>query len=99
AAREGASEVCVADTVGEALPWGAKAIVRFVRGALDEAGFSGVRINWHGHSDRGMALPNCFAAIEGGADVVHGTILGIGERTGNAPLDVLLINMKLLGLW
>jgi 2-isopropylmalate synthase len=99
AVKEGASEVCVADTVGEAMPWGAKAIVKFVRSALDEAGFQGVRINWHGHSDRGMGLPNCFAAIEGGADVVHGTILGIGERSGNAQLDMLLVNLKLLGLW
>jgi 2-isopropylmalate synthase len=99
AVKEGASEVCVADTVGEALPWGARAIVRFVRQALDEAGFEGVRINWHGHSDRGMGLVNCFAAIEGGADVVHGTILGIGERSGNAQLDMLLVNLKLLGLW
>ena len=69
-------QVGEADTVGEALPWGARAIVRFVRGALDEAGFQGVRINWHGHSDRGMALPNCFAAIEGGADVVLDIIGG-----------------------
>ncbi len=99
AVKEGASEVCIADTVGDALPWGARAIVQFVRGALDEAGYEHVLINWHGHSDRGMALPNCFAAIEGGADVVHGTILGIGERSGNAQLDMLLVNLKLLGLW
>ncbi|NUQ76450.1 MAG: 2-isopropylmalate synthase [Polyangiaceae bacterium] len=99
AVKEGAAEVCIADTVGDALPSGARAIVRFVRGALDEAGFQGVRINWHGHSDRGMGLVNCLAAIEGGADVVHGTILGIGERSGNAQLDLLLVNLKLLGLW
>jgi 2-isopropylmalate synthase len=99
AVKEGASEVCVADTVGDALPWGAKSIVKFVRGALDEAGYQGVRINWHGHSDRGMGLVNCFGAIEGGADVVHGTIMGIGERSGNAQLDMLLVNLKLLGLW
>lgn len=99
AVEAGVREVCIADTAGHAMPWGAAAIVRFVRRILSEAGKPDLLINWHGHSDRGMSLPNCFAAIEAGVDVVHGTILGIGERSGNAALDALLVNLKLLGLW
>ena len=99
AAESGAAEVCVADTCGHALPWGARAIVAHVKAALEAAGHGGVKLNWHGHSDRGVALANCLAAIEGGAEVVHGTILGIGERSGNAQLDQLLVNLHLLGLW
>jgi isopropylmalate/homocitrate/citramalate synthase len=99
ALRAGVREVCVADTVGHALPWGARAIVRYLREALNSAGFESVKINWHGHSDRGLSLINAIAAIEGGADVVHATMLGVGERSGNTPLDLLLVNLHLLGLW
>jgi 2-isopropylmalate synthase len=57
-----------------------------------------VRLDWHGHNDRGLALTNTLYAIEAGADRVHGTILGIGERVGNTSLDLLLVNLKLLGV-
>ena len=99
AASEGASEVCVADTVGHATPWGAAAVVEHLRMCLDRSGYTGVKINWHGHSDRGLSLINSLAVIAAGADVIHGTILGIGERSGNTPLDLLLVNLKLLGFW
>ena len=99
AIEAGAREVCIADTCGHVLPWGARALTAHVKSALDVAGHGDVVINWHGHSDRGVALANCLAAIEGGAQVVHGTILGIGERSGNAQLDQLLVNLRLLGLW
>ncbi len=97
AVRAGAARVCVADTTGHATPDGARAIVRFVREVLDEAGGPGIGIDWHGHRDRGMGLANCLAAFEAGATRVHGTALGIGERTGNAEIDLLLVNLKLLG--
>ena len=42
-------------------------------------------------------MPNTLAAIEAGADRVHGTALGIGERVGNTPIDQLLVNFQLLG--
>jgi 2-isopropylmalate synthase len=99
AVEAGAGEVCIADTVGFALPHGTRSVVRFVRGFLDEAGFDHVKINWHGHADRGMALANTLAALDAGVDVVHGTILGIGERCGNTALDELLVNLHLLGAW
>ena len=72
-------------------------MVRFVRGVLDEAGGSAVGIDWHGHRDRGMGLANCLAAYRAGATRVHGCGLGIGERTGNAEIDLLLVNLRLLG--
>lgn len=57
-----------------------------------------VKIDWHGHRDRGLGIANCLAAIEAGVDRVHGTALGIGERVGNAEMDLLIVNLYLLGL-
>jgi 2-isopropylmalate synthase len=96
AVRCGARRVCVADTVGHATPHGAKNVVRFIREVVDEAG-DDVKVDWHGHRDRGLAVVNALAAAEAGADRVHGTALGIGERVGNAPMDLLLVNFQLLG--
>src|SRR5688572_345709 len=96
AIRAGARAVCVCDTVGHATPDGARAVVRFVRGIIEEQG-GGVRLDWHGHQDRGLGVINSIAAIEGGADQVHGSALGVGERVGNTPMDQLLVNLKLMG--
>jgi len=98
ACRHGAQRICIADTVGHATPAGARAIVRFLRRELDGAGFQKVKIDWHGHNDRGLGVVNALAALEAGADRVHGAILGIGERVGNASLDQLMVNLKLLGV-
>ncbi len=54
-------------------------------------------IDWHGHRDRGLGLANCLAAYQAGATRVHGCGLGVGERSGNAAIDLLLVNLKLLG--
>jgi len=97
AVRAGASRVCIADTTGHATPEGTRRVVRFVRGVLDAAGGAHIGIDWHGHRDRGLGLMNCLAAFEAGATRVHGTALGIGERCGNAEMDLLLVNLKLLG--
>jgi isopropylmalate/homocitrate/citramalate synthase len=97
AVRAGASRICVADTVGHATPVGARAVVRFVRQLLDELGAGGVGVDWHGHDDRGLAVINSIAACEAGATRIHGTGLGVGERAGNAPMDLLLVNLALLG--
>ena len=96
AIRCGARAVCVCDTVGHATPDGARAVVRFVKKIIDEQG-ERVRLDWHGHQDRGLGVINSIAAIEGGADQVHGSALGVGERVGNTPMDQLLVNLKLLG--
>ncbi|MGH7538960.1 MAG: LeuA family protein [Gemmatimonadales bacterium] len=91
----GARRICLADTVGHATPDGVKALVRFVRGEI--VGSHDVKVDWHGHRDRGMGLINCLAAIEAGVDRVHATALGVGERVGNAEMDLLIVNLKLLG--
>jgi 2-isopropylmalate synthase len=95
AIRAGARAVCVCDTVGHSTPDGARAVVRFVKSIIEEQG-ERVRLDWHGHQDRGLGVINSIAAIEGGADQVHGSALGIGERVGNTPMDQLLVNLKLM---
>jgi 2-isopropylmalate synthase len=97
AVRAGASRICVADTVGHATPNGARAVVRFALRLLDELGARDVGVDWHGHDDRGLAVINSIAACQAGATRIHGTGLGVGERTGNAPMDLLLVNLALLG--
>jgi isopropylmalate/homocitrate/citramalate synthase len=96
AIRAGASRVCVADTVGHATPAGAAAVVRFVGDVIEGCG-GGIGIDWHGHRDRDLAVINTLAALEAGATRLHGTAIGIGERVGNTPMDVLLVNLVLMG--
>lgn len=97
AIRWGARRLCLADTVGHATPDGVRALVRFVKDEIIGRSGEQVKLDWHGHRDRGFGLANCFAAIEAGVDRVHATALGIGERVGNAEMDLLLINLNLLG--
>jgi len=97
AVRAGASRVCLADTAGSATPAGAMRLVAFVAAALAEAGGAAVGIDWHGHNDRGLALAVALAAGEAGADRLHATVLGIGERVGNPPMEQLLVNARMLG--
>lgn len=92
----GAYRLCLADTVGHCTPQGAKNLIEFINEEVVK-GREGVQIDWHGHNDRGLAVANSLAAFEAGADCVHATVLGIGERIGNTPLDTLLVNLRLLG--
>jgi 2-isopropylmalate synthase len=96
ALQAGASRLCIADTVGHASPQGAKAVVGFVRRLLDELG-SSAGIDWHGHSDRGFGVASALAALDAGATRLHGAALGIGERCGNTPIDLLLVNLVMMG--
>ena len=80
----GATRLCLCDTVGHATPDGVRNLIRFTRELIAGTGVA-VGIDWHGHNDRGLALENAIWAFEYGADRVHGTVLGIGERVGNAP--------------
>jgi 2-isopropylmalate synthase len=93
----GARRVCLADTVGHATPSGVRNLVRFVKKEIVEPSGEDVKVDWHGHRDRGMGLINCLAAIEAGVDRVHATALGVGERVGNAEMDLLIVNLQLLG--
>jgi 2-isopropylmalate synthase len=97
AVEHGASRLIVCDTVGHATPDGIKNLLKFTRNVLDGMGRKDVGIDWHGHNDRGLGVVNSIFAIEYGADRIHGTALGIGERVGNAALDQILLNLKLLG--
>jgi 2-isopropylmalate synthase len=96
AIRAGASRVCVCDTVGHATPNGVRNLIRFVWGVIDEVN-PDVKIDWHGHQDRGLGVTNALWALEAGAHRVHACALGIGERVGNTPMDQLLVNLQLLG--
>jgi 2-isopropylmalate synthase len=97
AVEHGAARLIVCDTVGHATPDGIRNLLKFTRNLLDGMGRHDVGIDWHGHNDRGLGVVNSIFAIEYGADRVHGTALGIGERVGNAALDQVLLNLKLLG--
>jgi 2-isopropylmalate synthase len=98
AVEEGADRLILCDTVGHATPAGVFNLVAFADDHLRGLGVrERVKLDWHGHQDRGLSLTNALYAIEAGCDRVHGTILGIGERVGNTSLDQLLVNLKLLG--
>jgi isopropylmalate/homocitrate/citramalate synthase len=97
AVRAGAARVCIADTVGHATPNGARALVRYVQSVLDDLGAGGIGIDWHGHRDRGFGVASSIAALEAGATRLHGAALGIGERCGNTPMDLLLVNLVMMG--
>lgn len=96
AIEAGASRICLSDTVGHATPWGVQALVEFACDVVAETG-EDVKIDWHGHCDRGLAVINSIVALVWGATRVHACGLGIGERVGNTPTDALLVNLKLLG--
>jgi 2-isopropylmalate synthase len=102
----GATRLCLSDTVGHATPDGVRNLVQFTKSTVAGMGLPtggggndprAIGIDWHGHNDRGLALENAIWALEFGADRVHGTALGIGERVGNAQMELILLNLKLLG--
>jgi 2-isopropylmalate synthase len=97
AIEAGASRICVCDTCGHATPSGVRALVGYVKQIVDELNPE-VGIDWHGHRDRGLGLMNSLAALEAGATRIHATALGLGERSGNTEMDLLLVNLKLMGL-
>lgn len=96
AVEEGASRLCLCDTVGHVDPRGVRNLILWTRDLISGLG-TDTGIDWHGHDDRGFGLINALVAVQSGADRVHGTVLGVGERVGNTPLDLFLVNMKLVG--
>jgi 2-isopropylmalate synthase len=96
AIQHGATRLCICDTVGHATPDGIRNLIFWTRDFIERRG-ADVKIDWHGHNDRGLGVTNAIYALEYGAERVHGTILGVGERVGNAALDQILMNLKLLG--
>ena len=96
AIEEGADGLCLCDTVGHSDEVGVVSLIRFTRELIRGLG-TATRIDWHGHSDRGLGLSNALAAKHAGVDRVHGCVLGVGERVGNTQLDLLMVNLKLAG--
>jgi 2-isopropylmalate synthase len=96
AIRCGAAAIVICDTVGHSTPAGVSALIRFVIDEVVKPSGQKIRVDWHGHSDRGLAVANSLAALAAGANCVHGTALGIGERVGNTQMDQMLVNLKLM---
>jgi 2-isopropylmalate synthase len=95
--RCGAEAIVVCDTVGHVTPHGVRALLKFVREEIIHPAGGKIRLDWHGHRDRGLGLANSLAAFAAGADQVHGCALGIGERVGNTEIDLVLVNLRLAG--
>src|SRR5271170_745812 len=98
AIRSGARSIVLCDTVGHATPRGAYNLVKFVIEEVVKPSGEKIRVDWHGHNDRGLAIANSLAAIAAGADQVHAAALALGERVGNTPMELMLVNLRLLGL-
>jgi len=96
AIRCGARAICICDTAGHATPMGALSLVRFVMEQVVKPSGEKIRVDWHGHSDRGLAIANSMAALVAGANCVHGCAIGLGERVGNTQIDQMLVNLKLM---
>ena len=94
----GARAIVICDTAGHATPAGALALVRFVIEEVVNPSGEKIRVDWHGHSDRGLAIANSLAAIIGGANCIHGCAIGLGERVGNTQIDQMLVNLKLMDI-
>jgi 2-isopropylmalate synthase len=99
AIRAGARAIVLCDTVGHATPRGAYNLVKFVIENVVKPSGEQIRVDWHGHNDRGLAVANSMAAIAAGAGQVHAAALGLGERVGNTPMEMMLVNLRLLGLF
>ena len=93
----GAKAIVICDTCGHATPMGVVALLHFVVNEVVKPSGENIRVEWHGHCDRGLAVANAIAALAAGAEVIHATACGIGERVGNTQMDQMLMNLKLLG--
>jgi 2-isopropylmalate synthase len=98
AIRSGARAIVLCDTVGHSTPEGAYNLVKFVVDKVVKPTGEKIRVDWHGHRDRGLAIANSLAAIAGGANQVHAVALSLGERVGNTPMELLLVNLRLMAL-
>lgn len=98
AIRSGARAIVLCDTVGHATPEGTYNLVQFAIEKVVKPSGENIRVDWHGHRDRGLAIANSLAAIAAGANQVHAVALSLGERVGNTPMELMLVNLRLMGL-
>ncbi|MGB9402599.1 MAG: LeuA family protein [Candidatus Acidiferrales bacterium] len=98
AIRCGARAAVLCDTVGHATPKGAYNLVRYFIEKVVKPSGEKIRVDWHGHNDRGLSIANSISAIAAGADQVHAAALSLGERVGNTPMELMLVNLRLMGL-
>ncbi len=98
AIRNGARAIVLCDTVGHATPNGAFNLVKFAVEQVVQPSGEKIRIDWHGHNDRGLSIANSLAAVAGGAHQVHAAANALGERVGNTPMELMLVNLRLMGL-
>src|SRR5229473_2268050 len=98
AIRNGARAIVLCDTVGHATPNGAFNLVKFAVEQVVKPSGEKIRVDWHGHNDRGLSIANSLAAVAAGAHQVHAAANALGERVGNTPMELMLVNLRLLGL-
>jgi len=98
AIRAGARAAVFCDTVGHATPRGAYNLIAYAIENVVKPSGEKIRVDWHGHNDRGLSVANSIAAIAAGADQIHAAALGLGERVGNTPMELMIVNLRLLGL-
>jgi 2-isopropylmalate synthase len=98
AIRNGARAIVLCDTVGHAVPNGAYNLVKFAIEEIVKPSGEKIRVDWHGHCDRGLAIANSLAAVAAGAHQVHAAANSLGERVGNTPMELMLVNLRLMGL-
>jgi 2-isopropylmalate synthase len=92
----GARAIVICDTCGHVTPSGVAALVHFVIDEVVKPSGGNIRVDWHGHCDRGLGIANSLAALAAGAECVHACAIGIGERVGNTQMDQMLVNLKLM---
>jgi 2-isopropylmalate synthase len=98
AIRNGARAVVFCDTVGHATPQGAYNLIQFAVDEIVKPSGENIRIDWHGHNDRGLAIANSLGAVAAGAHQVHAAANSLGERVGNTAMELMLVNLRLMGL-
>ena len=98
AIRAGARAMVLCDTVGHATPRGAFNLVKFAIEEIVKPSGESIQVDWHGHNDRGLAVANSLSAVAAGADQIHAVAISLGERVGNTPMELMLVNLRLLGL-
>src|SRR6266478_1593436 len=98
AIRSGARAIVLCDTVGHATPQGAYNLIKFAIDEVVKPSGEKIRVDWHGHNDRGLAIANSLWAVAAGANCVHAAANSLGERVGNTPMELMLVNLRLMGL-